>query len=68
MPSRTATPQEARPSSTRLPATKRPSFSSASSTTVDSAITSVFSPPTKRSFSAPTVLNCDVDLDGRWRG
>ena len=58
MPSRTATPQEARPRSARLPATKRPSFSSASITGNDRMMTSVFSPPTKCSLWAPTVLKC----------
>ena len=58
MPSRTATPQDARPRSARLPATKRPSFSSASIAGNDRMITSVFSPWTKRSLCAPTVLKC----------
>ncbi len=62
MPSRTATPQDARPRSARLPATKRPSFSSASIAGNDRMITSVFSPPTKRSLCAPTVLKCEFDL------
>ena len=56
MPSRTATPQVARPRSVRPPATSRPSFSSASIAGNDRMITSAFSPPTKRSLSAPTVL------------
>ena len=56
MPSRTATPQEARPRSVRLPGTKRPSLSSASIAGNDRMMTSVASPPTNLSRWAPTVL------------
>src|SRR5215212_8325265 len=58
MPSRTATPHDARPRSARLPAMNRPSLSSASIAVNDRMMTSVFSPPAKRSLSAPTVLKC----------
>src|SRR3954466_4962667 len=56
MPSRTATPQVAKPRSVRLPAATRPSASSASMAGNERIMTSVFSPPVKRCFKAPTVL------------
>src|ERR1051325_1658247 len=56
MPSRTATPQVARPRLVRLPAAMRPPASSSSMAGNDRMMTSVFSPPAKRCFSAPTVL------------
>src|SRR5262245_56471799 len=56
MPSRTATPQVARPRSVRLPEATRPAFSIASIAGNERMMTSVFSPPSKRALSAPTVL------------